>query len=824
MKKIFHTLDEIIKNKNPKKIGQGAFSNVILIKDPQNPQKRYAMKELLKKDEIEIKYIKQEITLHQQLLHKNIIKLEDYFETEKKMFIFLEYAENGDLFEYLKNHKISDNQKLRFFQQICQAIKYIHSKNIMHRDLKPENILVNSQNVIKLCDFGWSAFFDENEVRNSFCGTYEYMAPEIFQSYDQTKKTDIWSLGILLYEIFHNYSPFRFKNIKTYCDDLKLMDLRFKEGFCKKIEKLVRKILKFEQRARPDIEEILSDELFLEIENEDFSCVEDKKIGVEKIDFIKKNKISLSKAKSYEVEQKVKNFKKKNSVFESSFFKNKNFVKNLTKKNFKKKIIKTPKIILSNNNKLNFKKKNHDCSNLKNKYKNQNLNLKKEQYETNPKIEIRIKKDSSSISKKPKINSLLKKNQLNYKIKKNKNQICSSNSNKQSSILEPKNNKIIKRFLSPQPLIKKKIKNKRKTDLDFFLKLDKIEITKNYSDNFFLNTKQYQSCVSVENSSCISKKTSKTDFNNNENDIIYKKKILNIKNSKITDNYLVRKEKNNFINKKEDKIIYRSKMSNQKNSKKIENLKKIENSKTNENLKKNEIIINRKNTENSIKRKNKENSEIIYKKKMSNKKNLKKLDNLFKREIIYNKLSKKQRSIVKFNSNKKKVVRYSLCKNDNEKKILSIEKNHFGKSCFEQYNIYSNLNKNMFVNRKENLNSEKKNLNDLKFYSEKRKNTSKINFSEKNVNSEYFAMKYPEKNQKSLNYKILQNEKMTSKKKNNCENVLTTIYKKSSKVGKKRNSNVKNNNLVYRLNSSNKKKVIDSKKNRKKSLFEIILN
>lgn len=78
----------------------------------------------------------------------------------------------------------------------------------MHRDLKPENILLDKKQNVKICDFGWSAEYKEQEIRQTLCGTYEYMAPEIFFKNKQTKKTDIWALGVLLYEILHGHAPF----------------------------------------------------------------------------------------------------------------------------------------------------------------------------------------------------------------------------------------------------------------------------------------------------------------------------------------------------------------------------------------------------------------------------------------------------------------------------------------------------------------------------------------------------------------------------------------------------------------------------------------
>ena len=89
----------------------------------------------------------------------------------------------------------------------------MHKRNLLHRDLKPENILLNKNYTPKICDFGWSAEIKNDEARATFCGTYEYMAPEIFENEEYDTSVDIWSLGILLYEILHGSSPFVGKSI-----------------------------------------------------------------------------------------------------------------------------------------------------------------------------------------------------------------------------------------------------------------------------------------------------------------------------------------------------------------------------------------------------------------------------------------------------------------------------------------------------------------------------------------------------------------------------------------------------------------------------------
>jgi len=97
--------------------------------------------------------------------------LEHYFEDNDWLYIFLEPALNGDLFEYSKREIIKEPLKRNLFKGICNALKYLHSKNILHRDIKPENILINEKLEPKLCDFGWSCYYDVKTPRYSVSGT-----------------------------------------------------------------------------------------------------------------------------------------------------------------------------------------------------------------------------------------------------------------------------------------------------------------------------------------------------------------------------------------------------------------------------------------------------------------------------------------------------------------------------------------------------------------------------------------------------------------------------------------------------------------------------
>lgn len=135
----------------------------------------------------------------------------------------------------------------------------------MHRDLKPENILVSADYLIKLCDFGYSAEYNQNEVRQTLCGTYEYMAPEVIFNGRQTKKTDIWALGILLYELFHGHAPFKGSTMESVMLQIKKGVVGFKKQLDPVVKDLIVKILVMNPLKRPTIEEILSHPLSSEL-------------------------------------------------------------------------------------------------------------------------------------------------------------------------------------------------------------------------------------------------------------------------------------------------------------------------------------------------------------------------------------------------------------------------------------------------------------------------------------------------------------------------------------------------------------------------------
>ena len=193
-------------------IGKGGYGKIYLSKNVID-NKKYAIKNISKKKMKEVgidtSIIKREIDVHIRITHPHIIKLFSYLEDRYNFYLAMEYAPNGNLYNLIQQKKgMEENEAFHYFIQVVSAIHFLHINGYAHRDIKPENILLDENNEVKLCDFGWCVNVSKGE-RITFCGTYEYMAPEMINDEFYDKGIDIWSLGVLLYEMIHGYSPFR---------------------------------------------------------------------------------------------------------------------------------------------------------------------------------------------------------------------------------------------------------------------------------------------------------------------------------------------------------------------------------------------------------------------------------------------------------------------------------------------------------------------------------------------------------------------------------------------------------------------------------------
>eukprot|EP00079_Xenopus_tropicalis_P036697 XP_017950468.1 PREDICTED: serine/threonine-protein kinase DCLK3 [Xenopus tropicalis] len=193
-------------------IGDGNFA-VVKVCRPWNENQEYAMK-IIDKSKLRGKedIIENEVRIIKHLSHPNIVKLFSDYETEKEIYLILEYIRGGDLFDVItESIKFTEHDAALMLIDLCEALKYIHSKHIVHRDLKPENLLVqhnpDGSKSLKLADFGL-AIYATGPIF-TVCGTPTYVAPEILSEKGYGLKVDMWATGVILYILLCGFPPFR---------------------------------------------------------------------------------------------------------------------------------------------------------------------------------------------------------------------------------------------------------------------------------------------------------------------------------------------------------------------------------------------------------------------------------------------------------------------------------------------------------------------------------------------------------------------------------------------------------------------------------------
>ena len=219
------------------------------------------------------KQIYNEASIMKKLFHPNIISFKDVFKDTKLdyFYIVMEYANDGDLSKKIKTQKqktygdkyFSEEKILQYFDQICRGLQYIHSKNIIHRDIKTQNIFLMKNGKVKIGDFGISkALTNTKNNASTIIGTPYYFSPEIINGEPYNYKTDIWSLGVVLYEMCCLKLPFESNNIAQ----LSIKILRGKydpipNRYSKNMANLIKQMLNIDQKLRPSIFEVIQSPL-----------------------------------------------------------------------------------------------------------------------------------------------------------------------------------------------------------------------------------------------------------------------------------------------------------------------------------------------------------------------------------------------------------------------------------------------------------------------------------------------------------------------------------------------------------------------------------
>ncbi|KAM8977606.1 serine/threonine-protein kinase Nek3-like [Pelodytes ibericus] len=246
-----------------KVIGEGSFGRAILVSH-QNSNEKYVMKEIrLPKSAHPIPDSRQEAILLAKMKHPNIVAFLESFEVNDHLYIVMEYCDGGDLLGTIKHQKgrlFPEQTVLQWFVQICLAVQHVHEKRVLHRDIKSKNIFLTQKGQIKLGDFG-SAHLLSSPLAYActYVGTPYYVPPEIWENLPYNNKSDIWSLGCVLYEICTLKHPFQAGSWKSLI--LKICQGSYSplpSQYSYELRSLVKQMFRKDPRHRPSTKTILT--------------------------------------------------------------------------------------------------------------------------------------------------------------------------------------------------------------------------------------------------------------------------------------------------------------------------------------------------------------------------------------------------------------------------------------------------------------------------------------------------------------------------------------------------------------------------------------
>ncbi|CAH1159858.1 unnamed protein product [Phaedon cochleariae] len=240
-------------------IGKGNFAVVKLAKH-RITKTEVAIKIIDKSqlDASNLQKVYREVDIMKRLDHPHIIKLYQVMETKNMIYLVSEYASQGEIFDYIARYgRMTEDQSRTKFWQILSAVEYCHNRNIVHRDLKAENLLLDSNNNIKIADFGFSNYYTVGGQLSTWCGSPPYAAPEVFEGKKYVgPEIDIWSLGVVLYVLVCGALPFDGCSLQALRDRVLSGRFRIPYFMSSDCESLIRKMLVLEPIKRYSIQQI----------------------------------------------------------------------------------------------------------------------------------------------------------------------------------------------------------------------------------------------------------------------------------------------------------------------------------------------------------------------------------------------------------------------------------------------------------------------------------------------------------------------------------------------------------------------------------------
>ncbi|KAJ3280638.1 camp-dependent protein kinase catalytic subunit [Blyttiomyces sp. JEL0837] len=223
-----------------RRVGKGGFASVFLVRLKSSTGRYYALKAIKKADVLKLKQEKQvmnEKNILKGIKHSFIVELYQTFQDTFYLYMVLEYIDGGDLFSYLRRVQRFGEEDAKFYvAEVLISLQYLHSENIVYRDLKPENILLDTTGHIKLADFGFAKIVRHST--QSFCGTPDYIAPEIIANKPYKMAVDWWSLGVLIFELTSGKTPFGDDTSEKIYDNIQAGRIKWHplvKGTCKDV-------------------------------------------------------------------------------------------------------------------------------------------------------------------------------------------------------------------------------------------------------------------------------------------------------------------------------------------------------------------------------------------------------------------------------------------------------------------------------------------------------------------------------------------------------------------------------------------------------------
>ena len=245
--------------KDKKYFAKGAFSRIYLGYNKYTNYK-VAIKQIKVEDTKKLKpHVRREIDLHGKLSHPNIINLHDVIADDfnNNIFLILEYCKLGDLSKFQNRRPINEIYMQSFVYQLKDALKYLKDKEIIHRDLKPQNLLISEGYILKLSDFGLAKELKkedaEIDLKQTYCGSPMYMSPELIQHKKYNSNSDLWSIGVIIYEMITGEPPFKVKNYKQLVEKMKteiIIPHKYKRNISNECCQLLESLLSIDSKQR----------------------------------------------------------------------------------------------------------------------------------------------------------------------------------------------------------------------------------------------------------------------------------------------------------------------------------------------------------------------------------------------------------------------------------------------------------------------------------------------------------------------------------------------------------------------------------------------